>query len=91
MEWEQARRLVANNEPLRSFFWAEIRNEDNGGVSPATLSSAFDSLTQAPDYVINGWFDRVPERGLVGFAQVVKLVGWDAELYELLPMRRHVT
>lgn len=33
---------------LRNFFRAEIANGKNGGVEPATLSSAIDSLSQHP-------------------------------------------
>lgn len=40
-----------------NFFEVEIRNEDEGGVSPATLFSAYDSLVQAPDDVIESWCD----------------------------------
>jgi hypothetical protein len=35
------------SEPLGTFFDGEIANEDDGGVSPATLQSAKDSWTQA--------------------------------------------
>lgn len=38
---------VTNN--LENFFRAEIANERNGGITPSTLSSAIDSLSQYPD------------------------------------------
>jgi hypothetical protein len=38
-----------------NFFEVEIRNEDQGGVSPATIDSALDSLIQAPPDVIVEW------------------------------------
>lgn len=44
-----ARRWV--NDDVRRVLEAEIRNEDNGGVRPATLSSTIDSLMQMPDEV----------------------------------------
>jgi len=40
-----------------NFFCVEVRNEDEGGDRPATLSSAYDSLTQAPADVIIEWCD----------------------------------
>lgn len=45
-----------------NFFEVEIRNEKQGGVSPATLGSALDSLDQAPDNIIEEWCsdDTVP-------------------------------
>ena len=42
-------------DDLRNFFEAEIRNERHGGVAPATVFSALDSLAQAPDYVLDEW------------------------------------
>lgn len=42
-------------EHLRAFFEVEIRNEREGGVSPATLGSALDSWDQAPDGVRESW------------------------------------
>ena len=41
--------------PIINFFAVEVRNEDDGGVSPATLASAFDSFVQAPDDVLSDW------------------------------------
>lgn len=40
---------------LKAFFKVEIRNEQHGGVSPATLESAIDSWNQAPDDVLARW------------------------------------
>jgi len=40
----------------RNFFAVEIRNEPAGGVSPATLDLAVESLKQAPEDVIVSWF-----------------------------------
>ncbi len=42
-------------EALVKFFGVEIRNEKNGGVSPATLRSATDSFSQAPLDVLADW------------------------------------
>jgi hypothetical protein len=57
------------SDELRNFFLIEIDNEHDeetgnsrsgssspGGVSPATLGSATDSLHQAPDDVVAEWF-----------------------------------
>jgi hypothetical protein len=41
----------------RNFFDVEIRNELSGGVSPATLDSAVESLEQAPNDLIVEWCD----------------------------------
>ena len=40
------------SKPLQEFFAAEIRNEDEGGVRPATLASALDSWRQAPEDIL---------------------------------------
>jgi hypothetical protein len=49
---------------LNNFFGVEIRNEDVGGVSPATLFSALDSWQQAPDDVRESWAETKKIRGL---------------------------
>lgn len=36
-------------EGVERFFYAELANERDGGISPSTLSSAIDSLSQQPD------------------------------------------
>jgi len=43
------------SEGLKNFFWVEIRNEEQGGISPATLYSALDSWEQAPQDVLESW------------------------------------
>jgi hypothetical protein len=43
-------------ENIRQLFYAEIANERDGGVSPATLFSTADSVHQAPDIMCEGWF-----------------------------------
>lgn len=43
------------SQPLACFFRVELRNEQQGGVSPATLASAWDSWYQAPNDVKMGW------------------------------------
>lgn len=45
------------SEALNKFFWVEIRNEDHGGVRPATLESAKDSFDQAPEDVLDEWME----------------------------------
>lgn len=51
---------------LEAFFLAEVRNEAEGGDSPATLASAHGSWEQAPDGVRAGWcaLDEEDEAGL---------------------------
>lgn len=44
---------------LQDFFYAEISNERQGGVSPSTLESAVDSLSQAPEVFHLGQQDLV--------------------------------
>lgn len=46
---------VKLSEAMRNFFEVEVRNESEGGESPATLRSAYDSLQQAPDDIIVEW------------------------------------
>lgn len=47
--------MTTINKAMSNFFGVEIRNEQHGGVSPATLGSANDSLLQAPTDVIDEW------------------------------------
>ena len=46
---------ISVSEALKSFFEVEIRNEDEGGVRPATLDSAKGSWMQAPEDVRASW------------------------------------
>lgn len=55
------------NEDVRDFFMAEIANERDGGVTPSTLSSAIDSVAQAPDYVL----ERVLKNGVADSMRVL--------------------
>lgn len=57
---------------LNSFFGVELRNEDSGGTSPATLASALDSWIQAPDDVRKSWADTTKIRGIN--TQIRKLI-----------------
>ena len=69
------------------FFETEMHNEGEGGVSPATLASAVDSLTQAPTPVIASWA-RIPMPDVPDFIKGVKTLmeelGGARELEELL-------
>ena len=60
-----------------NFFEVEIRNEQNGGISPATLGSAYDSLNQAPADVIVEWCNddtvRDPET-VADFVMSIKIM-----------------
>lgn len=76
-----------------NFFEAEIANEKCGGVSPATLDSACDSLWQAPCDVIIEWADddTVYDDGTVDeFVESVRVIrdrlGGDTLLDHLLPV-----
>ena len=63
-----------HDDNLDHFFKVEIENEVHGGVSPATLNSAIDSLTQASDDVIAAWFNGEPISGLVAFARLLSIM-----------------
>lgn len=69
-----------NDEPkyisdaLLNFFRVEIRNEAEGGVSPATLQSAADSMAQAPVNVFCSWCEVEVERGDLG-RELGRLIG----------------
>lgn len=74
-----------------NFFEAEIRNEQSGGVSPATLDSALESLEQAPDDIIVGWADddTVNDDTVWDFVESIEDLrgdlGGDTTLDSLLP------
>lgn len=71
-------------EKVAHLFYVEIANERNGGVSPATLASAIDSVSQAPDIMCEGWTTE----DWVSLLYVVNLVGSDAELDDILRAKR---
>jgi len=60
---------------LEAFLWAEIRNEDDGGISPTTLESALDSLEQMPDEVLEDLNADIKASGVDGDALRKELVG----------------
>jgi len=60
---------------LEAFLWAEIRNEDDGGISPTTLESALDSLEQMPDDVLEELNVDIQASGVDGDALRTELVG----------------
>lgn len=71
---------------LDEFFYIEIRNEDNGGIRPSTLHSAVDSLTQAPDDVVDEWLGKgdVGRRAAITLLHLLWVLGEDTELRDLL-------
>lgn len=80
---------------VKAFFGVEIRNEAQGGVQPATLASALDSLEQAPDDVVAEWCGRAAAihygtQGAVSFdargeiKRLIKTHGKAATLVSLL-------
>lgn len=78
MSIDTARKWVTPG--LTDFFHCEIANERQGGVTPSTVSSAIDSLSQAPDDV----FDMVQRADLIGLLMIADLVGTATELRDLL-------
>jgi len=60
---------------LEAFLWAEIRNENDGGISPTTLESALDSLEQMPDEVLEELNADIKASGVDGDALRNELVG----------------
>ena len=84
----QAREIVANSPDLRQLFSCELYNEGEGGVSPATLSSAVDSLEQAPHDVVRILFTEDPAgdpiQGFLDLIRVLMLVDAGTELRTLL-------
>ena len=73
------------SNPLNNFFQVEIRNEEEGGVSPATLASAYDSFWQAPDDVMADWcgLDEAKYHGDEIEAELKRLIAAHGEEYEL--------
>ena len=51
------------SDHARRFFEVELRNERDGGVSPATIGSAIESANQAPTDVLDSWMGRMSVRG----------------------------
>ena len=74
------------SKPLQEFFAAEIRNEDEGGVRPATLTSALDSWRQAPEDILFEWMGLSwPAEGQEGDDQVeCQLDQSEGELRQLI-------
>ncbi|MGH7175677.1 MAG: hypothetical protein ACREGR_04960 [Minisyncoccia bacterium] len=75
-----------------NFFEVEIRNEDEGGDSPSTLRSAYDSLQQAPNDVIADWCnddtvtnDEQAEDFVCSVKNLMDKYGEDCLLDDLLP------
>jgi hypothetical protein len=75
-------RKVTLTTEQKNFFWVEIGNEHleetgqsrdgcsvPGGVNPATLASALDSLAQAPDDVVADWCEPDADLGKVNVLQ----------------------
>lgn len=83
-----ARLVVARNWRLANFFGCELHYEGEGGAAPSTVGSALDSLAQAPDDLVQVMFTGDTggdcTRGLIDFAVVMRLVGPDTELRDVL-------
>lgn len=63
-------------EKVENLFLAELANERDGGVSPSTISSALDSISQAPEIMCEGW----EMSDWIVLLQIAEGVGFDAEL-----------
>jgi hypothetical protein len=75
------------SEGLRKFFGVEIRNEEQGGVRPATLYSALSSFIQAPVDVMQNWsgVEPIDQKELqVELIGLCAAYGGDTELATLL-------
>jgi hypothetical protein len=44
--------MLKTSAPLEAFLAAEVRNEEDGGISPATLGSALESLSQMDQEIL---------------------------------------
>ena len=73
------------SKPLQEFFAAELRNEDEGGIRPATLDSALGSWVQAPDDIREQW-TGLRQVGKVEreLRNLIKRHGPDVELASLI-------
>ena len=73
------------SKPLQEFFAAEILNEDEGGIRPATLGSTLGSWEQAPDDIREQW-SGLRQVGKVEreLRQLIKRYGPDLELASLI-------
>jgi len=68
----------------RRFFEVEVRNESDGGVSPATLASALDSLEQTPDVVVHDWSGATPDVLRAELASLIGAHGSECSLADLM-------
>lgn len=66
-------------EDIAAVFDAEIANERNGGITPATLSSTIDSITQGLPVAEGG----DPAGALVGLLMIRDLLPGDTEVRDL--------
>ena len=75
---------------LREFFAVEIRNEDQGGIRPATLGSALESWQQAPEDIRKSWCHYKVNLKKVGeeLKYLVQTYGGDYPLRKFLPEDR---
>ena len=82
-EW--ARRQLNHQPGLTALFEAEIRNENNGGVRPSTLSSAIDSVMQMPDDILDDMTGDESRGVLVALLMLRDRLPGSTRLEELLP------
>jgi len=61
---------------VADLFAAECANERDGGVSPATIASTIDSVTQAPEIMCPGW--ELPD--FVAMLTITWIAGLDAQV-----------
>lgn len=73
-----AKRWVTDK--IRDLFYAEIANERHGGVTPATVSSTIDSISQASDIMCEDWYPQ----DFASLLLICDLVGTQIEVRDLL-------
>jgi hypothetical protein len=81
---EIARRWV--DPGVAILFEAEIRNEGQGGVRPATLSSTIDSVAQMPDDILGEFTGGKPMSTLVALLVIRDLLPGRTPVANLLPL-----
>ncbi len=73
--------VSSDAEAIVNFFGVEVRNEEQGGDSPANLQSALDSLKQADNATIIEWCDDDTVRDAAGVERFKKTIEKMVETY----------
>lgn len=73
------------NDDVTRLFEAEISNERNGGISPSTLSSTIDSVSQMPDDILREFCEGRDCANLLRSLLMIRdLLPGDTQVGELL-------